>query len=60
MNGSSWSEEAVDWFHAIVHNRTLYARLFPQGSAVTAELFLEKGRLGIMRYLKHKQNIDLI
>lgn len=33
----------------MVHNRTLYARLYPQGPKV--ELFLEKGKLGAMRYL---------
>ncbi|KAM3613131.1 uncharacterized protein V6R79_021004 [Siganus canaliculatus] len=48
-NGSDWSEEAVSWFQAMVHNRTLYARLYPQGTTVTVELFLEKGRLGAMR-----------
>lgn len=61
VNGSDWSEEAVGWFHAMVHNRTLYARLYPQGPKVTVELFLEKGRLGAMRYLsmKHKQTLKL-
>lgn len=49
MNGNDWTEEAVDWFQAMVHNRTLYARLYPQGPKV--ELFLEKGKLGAMRYL---------
>ncbi|XP_035524699.1 uncharacterized protein LOC118333247 [Morone saxatilis] len=49
VNGSDWSEEAVDWFQAMVHNRTLYARLYPQGPKVTVELFLEKGKLGAMR-----------
>ncbi|XP_054453234.1 uncharacterized protein LOC129089865 [Anoplopoma fimbria] len=47
--GSDWSEEAVGWFKAMVHNRTLYARLYPQGPKVTVELFLEKGKLGAMR-----------
>ena len=50
VNGSDWSEEAVGWFQAMVHNRTLYARLYPQGPKVTVELFLEKGKLGAMRY----------
>uniref|UniRef100_A0A1A7Y7U5 Tudor domain-containing protein n=1 Tax=Iconisemion striatum TaxID=60296 RepID=A0A1A7Y7U5_9TELE len=49
VNGGGWSEEAVSWFKAMVHNRTLYARLYPQGPAVTVELFLEKGKLGAMR-----------
>ncbi|KAL6117836.1 uncharacterized protein ACO6RY_15546 [Pungitius sinensis] len=49
VNGSDWSEEAVGWFQAMVHNRTLYARLYPQGPKVTVELFLEKGKLGAMR-----------
>ncbi|XP_038554866.1 uncharacterized protein LOC119888379 [Micropterus salmoides] len=47
VNGNDWTEEAVDWFQAMVHNRTLYARLYPQGPKV--ELFLEKGKLGAMR-----------
>ncbi|XP_026213031.1 uncharacterized protein LOC113160167 isoform X2 [Anabas testudineus] len=49
VNGRDWSEQAVGWFKAILHNRTLYARLYPQGSKVTVELFLEKGKLGAMR-----------
>ncbi|XP_008279571.1 uncharacterized protein LOC103356986 [Stegastes partitus] len=49
VNETDWSEEAVDWFKAMVHNRTLYARLYPQGPKVTVELFLEKGTLGAMR-----------
>ncbi|CAK6956442.1 uncharacterized protein LOC121902065 isoform X1 [Scomber scombrus] len=49
VNGRDWSEEAVGWFRAMVHNRTLYARLYPQGPKVTVELFLEKGKLGAMR-----------
>ncbi|XP_032383926.1 uncharacterized protein LOC116696834 isoform X2 [Etheostoma spectabile] len=49
VNGSDWSEEAVGWFKTMVHNRTLYARLYPQGPKVTVELFLEKGKLGAMR-----------
>lgn len=55
MHGSDWTEEAVGWFQATVHNRTLYARLYPQGPEVTVELFLEKGKLGAMRYLSMKQ-----
>nr|XP_019940713.1 PREDICTED: uncharacterized protein LOC109628178 [Paralichthys olivaceus] len=49
VNGRDWSEEAVGWFKVMVHNRTLYARLYPQGPKVTVELFLEKGKLGAMR-----------
>ncbi|XP_029917104.1 uncharacterized protein LOC115366039 isoform X2 [Myripristis murdjan] len=49
VNGKDWSEEAVGWFRAMVHNRTLYARLYPQGSKVTVELFLERGKIGAMR-----------
>ncbi|XP_041654112.1 uncharacterized protein LOC121516768 [Cheilinus undulatus] len=49
VNGCGWSEEAVGWFQAMVHNRTLYARLYPQGPKFTVELFLEKGKLGAMR-----------
>ncbi|XP_017282127.1 uncharacterized protein LOC108242057 isoform X2 [Kryptolebias marmoratus] len=49
VNGSHWSEEAVGWFRAMVHNRTLYARFYPQDPTVTVELFLEKGKLGAMR-----------
>nr|XP_020470324.1 uncharacterized protein LOC109968411 isoform X1 [Monopterus albus] len=49
VNGSNWSEEAVGWFKDMVHNRMLYARLYPQGPKVTVELFLEKGKLGAMR-----------
>ena len=45
-----WSEEAVDWFRAMVDNKILYARLYPQGATVMAELFLEKGKIGTMRY----------
>ncbi len=54
MNGRDWSEEAVGWFQAMVHNRTLYSRLYPQGPKVTVELFLEKGKLGAMRCLSMK------
>lgn len=49
VNGISWSEEAVEWFHKMVHDRTLYARLFPRGCEVTVELFLERGKIGSMR-----------
>jgi len=49
VNGGDWSEEAVGWFRAMVHNRTLYARLHPQGPRAAVELFLEKGKLGAMR-----------
>lgn len=38
----------------MVHNRTLYARLYPQGPKVTVEMFLEKGKLGAMRYFRMK------
>ncbi|MED6250003.1 hypothetical protein ATANTOWER_022993 [Ataeniobius toweri] len=50
INGRDWTEEAVGWFKAMVHDRTLYARFYPQGPTVTVELFLEKGKLGAMRY----------
>ena len=50
MDGRYWSEEAVDWFRATVDNRTLYARLYPQGSRVMAELFLDRGKIGTTRY----------
>ena len=50
VNGRNWSEEAVGWLKAMVHNRTLYARLYPQGRKVAVELFIEKGKLGAMRY----------
>ncbi|KAM6923473.1 uncharacterized protein FYW49_005927 [Xenentodon cancila] len=49
VNGRHWSEEAVGWVKAMVHNRTLHARVYPQGPTVTAELFLERGKLGAMR-----------
>ncbi|XP_032410039.1 uncharacterized protein LOC116713873 isoform X1 [Xiphophorus hellerii] len=49
INGTDWTEEAVGWFKAMVHDRTLYARMYPQGPTVTVELFLEKGKLGAMR-----------
>ncbi|XP_008418126.1 uncharacterized protein LOC103471099 [Poecilia reticulata] len=49
INGTDWTEEAVGWLKAMIHDRTLYARLYPQGPTVTVELFLEKGKLGAMR-----------
>nr|QVG60711.1 gjb1.2 [Scophthalmus maximus] len=49
VNGRDWSEQAVGWFKAMVHNRTFYARSYPQGLKLTVELFLEKGKLGAMR-----------
>ncbi|XP_027863815.1 uncharacterized protein LOC114138638 isoform X1 [Xiphophorus couchianus] len=49
INGTDWTEEALGWFKAMVHDRTLYARTYPQGPTVTVELFLEKGKLGAMR-----------
>ncbi|XP_024918638.1 uncharacterized protein LOC103391161 isoform X3 [Cynoglossus semilaevis] len=49
LNGREWSEESVGWFKDMVHNRTLYARLYPHGPKVTVELFMEKGMLGAMR-----------
>ncbi|KAM9741037.1 uncharacterized protein ACNS7B_012285 [Menidia menidia] len=49
IDGRLWSEQAVSWFKEMVHNRTLYARLYPQGPTVSVELFLEKGKLGAMR-----------
>lgn len=57
VNGSEWSEVSVAWLHTMVHNRILYGRLYPKGPKVTVELFLERGRLGAMRYwsLKPKQ-----
>lgn len=58
INGSHWSDEAVDWFKAMVHNRTLYARFYPLEPTVTVELFLEKGKLGAMRYFRQKWSIS--
>ncbi|XP_023815042.1 uncharacterized protein LOC101165818 isoform X2 [Oryzias latipes] len=49
INGIDWSDEAVGWFKTMTHNRTLYARLYPQKHTVTVELFLEKGKMGGMR-----------
>ncbi|KAM9834680.1 uncharacterized protein ACBT44_013333 [Syngnathus typhle] len=46
INGTDWSEQAVDWFKAMVHNRSFYARIYTDASV---ELFLEKGKLGAMR-----------
>ncbi|XP_019725431.1 uncharacterized protein LOC109515836 isoform X2 [Hippocampus comes] len=48
-NGTDWTEEAVDWFREMVHNRTFYARIYTDGPGVSVELFLEKGKLGAMR-----------
>lgn len=59
VNGSEWSKEAVGWFQAMVHNRTLYARLYPEGPKVTVELFLEKGKLGAMRYMSMEHELNL-
>ncbi|XP_026796329.3 tudor domain-containing protein 5 [Pangasianodon hypophthalmus] len=49
VNGESWSTEAVRWFKDKVNKRTLYARLYPEGSRVIVELFMEKGKIGAMR-----------
>ena len=49
VDGMEWSEEAVDWFRVMVDNRMLYARLYPLGTSMMAEFFLEKGKLGTMR-----------
>lgn len=57
VNGISWSEEAVEWFHTMVHNRTLYARLYPRGCEVTVELFLEKGKIGSMRCITTESKV---
>ncbi|MCI4379850.1 hypothetical protein PGIGA_G00233140 [Pangasianodon gigas] len=51
VNGESWSTEAVRWFKDKVNKRTLYARLYPEGSRVIVELFMEKGKIGAMRYV---------
>lgn len=57
VNGISWSKEAVQWFHTMVHNRTLYARLYPRGCEVTVELFLEKGKIGSMRCINTEYKV---
>lgn len=46
-----WTQQAVYWFKDMVGNRTLYARLYPQGERHNpmVELFMEKGKLGSMR-----------
>ncbi|XP_052342902.1 uncharacterized protein LOC118379718 [Oncorhynchus keta] len=46
-----WTQQAVYWFRDMVGNRTLYARLYPQGERHNpmVELFMEKGKLGSMR-----------
>ncbi|XP_018602069.1 uncharacterized protein LOC108931004 isoform X2 [Scleropages formosus] len=48
-NGHEWSTEAVDWFKDKVNSTILYARVFPQDTRVTVELFTEKGKMGAMR-----------
>lgn len=62
INGIEWSDEAVDWFKTMTHNRTFYARLYPQKPTVTVELFLEKGKMGAMRYINktvlHKSSVN--
>lgn len=55
MNGSEWSEVSVAWLRTMVHNRILYARFYPTGPKVTVELYLERGRLGTVRYLSLKR-----
>ncbi|XP_072290328.1 uncharacterized protein [Eucyclogobius newberryi] len=73
VNSRGWSEEAVDWFRDMVHKRTLYARLYPEGNRVTVELFLEKGNFQAMRrgaslslrltqngHAKHKQMKNVV
>ncbi|KAI4873436.1 hypothetical protein NFI96_007170 [Prochilodus magdalenae] len=49
VNGQNWSAEAIHWFKDKVNGRTLYARLYPEGSKVMVELFMEKGKIGAMR-----------
>lgn len=49
LNGRVWSDEAVDWFRDMVHERTLYARLYPEGHRILVDLFLEKGKIQAMR-----------
>ncbi|XP_048838860.1 uncharacterized protein LOC125712638 isoform X2 [Brienomyrus brachyistius] len=49
VNGQDWTPEAVCWLKDKVHNRTLFARLFPQETKVMVELFMEKGKIGGMR-----------
>lgn len=49
VNGRDWTEEAVGWFREMLHSRTLFARLYPEGNRFTVELFLEKGNIGAMR-----------
>ncbi|XP_064829093.1 tudor domain-containing protein 1-like [Oncorhynchus masou masou] len=46
-----WTQQAIYWFRDMVGNRTLYARLYPQGErhSPKVELFMEKGKLGSMR-----------
>lgn len=49
VNGRNWSDEAVAWFRHMVHKRTLYARLYPEGLRICVDLFLEKGTIHAMR-----------
>ncbi|XP_045075987.1 putative GPI-anchored protein pfl2, partial [Coregonus clupeaformis] len=51
VDGCGWTQQSVSWFRDMVDNRTLYARLYPQGDGdnTTVELFIEKGKLGAMR-----------
>ncbi|XP_028315812.1 uncharacterized protein LOC114471298 isoform X2 [Gouania willdenowi] len=49
VTGNHWSQQSVSWFRALVHNRTLYARLYPHGNNIAVELYLERGKLGAMR-----------
>ncbi|KAJ3587629.1 hypothetical protein NHX12_011226 [Muraenolepis orangiensis] len=49
VEGRRWTEQAVSWFKAVVEKRTLYARLHPLGSALSVQLFPEKGKMGAMR-----------
>jgi len=44
--GETWSFEAISWFKSKVQNKTLYARIYPEGEV---ELFMEKGKIGAMR-----------
>lgn len=49
VNGRDWSDDAVGWFRHMVHKRTLYARLYPEGHRMLVDLFLEKGKIEAMR-----------
>ncbi|KAK7141717.1 hypothetical protein R3I93_015760 [Phoxinus phoxinus] len=44
--GETWSFEAISWFKSKVQNKTLYARIYPEGEV---ELYMEKGKIGAMR-----------